>query len=546
MPVSPALIPFAHFNPEGAEHGLEGLARADNALPLYGGWYAWPSTGTSSNLSGGPILGSYCHTWPAGLGGSSYRPDAITEYHGTEAGLYTYDPALDTWADITRAAGVYAAGALVPAAWRFASFGNDVWAANGVDVPQRRIANAGQFVNGVTSTFVPVPKFLVPLREFMIAAHLNQANRFADEFAWSDVDDPTWYDPADATRTDSLAGSKRIRSARGAITGAVGGDYVIFWKRSSMHSLQFTGGQDIFHLDTISRGIGCPYPGSIVAASDGWNYFRALDGFYRQKGLGEPEPIRGMAWLTGDLEMSPFAISEALPTTMWREDLRVIGVESPSTGLIFWFWKSRAGGVQDDDKKITGACFDTRSQRWGGLLRTSQPEYFSTACSRPVNDQAEVALLWDVVATRGPSSGTNAVRSSFHGTSAHAATLATKKFALSFDEANRGRQVRITGIMPVIGTESVNQYAGPGLLAIPAGTQVKVHRSNDPTFVLALDADGGLVSPITDTADTTQVDEWGYFPVNVEGFWFVVELVFPVSPGFRSLPGVYVRYEVIG
>lgn len=545
MPPEVTLIPFPGFNPDGAEHGLDGLARADNALPLYGGWYGWPDTGTSANLAGGPVLGSYCHTWPANVGVGSYSPDAITEFHGTEAALYTYDPVLDAWTAVTRGAGPYALGALVPAAWRFASWGNDVWAVNGVDVMQRRVNNAGAFTNSVTSTFVPVPRYLAPLREFMIAAHLNQVGRFVDEFAWSDADDPNNYDPATGTGT-SLAGSKRIVTRRGAITGIVGGEYAVIFKRRSMHALQLTGGKDIFRLDEISGSIGCPYPGSIVEGSDGYIYFRGMGGFYRQAGLQPPELIPGAAWVTGDLRFSPFAISETVPTTMWREDLRVIGAESPSTGLIFWFWKSRAGGTQDDDQKFTGISFDTRTLRWGGLLRTSDPERFSTICSRPVNDQADLSLLWDVVATRGGlGGGTTAQRSSFHGTNAHAANFSTRKFSLSMDDVNRGKPRRITGIMPLLGTGSNTSYTGPGLLPIPTGTQVKVHRSNDPTFTTVLDADGGLVSPTTDTTDTTQLDEFGYFPNTLEGRWFVLEVVLPLNAGYRSVPGAYVRHEPV-
>lgn len=535
---SVSFVPFSEWKPDGKEHGLEGIGVAENVLPMAGSWRSLPqftSSDPTNALALGPAHRSWVHIYPSGVGGSSYVGDNVTEFYGFKTAIYT-KPFGGAFANISRGGG-YSAGALQPAAWSFASFGNDIWACNGVDDLQRRTDNAGNFANGAVSAFLPIPRFLATVGEFLVVANLNQANRFADEVAWSDVGDATYFSPRDATRPSSAAGSLRVRSRPGQITGLVGGEYGCVLKRRSMHLLSFIGGDDVFRRDDISGGIGTAWPGSIVEAPDGFVYFLGPDGFYRQIGSSPPEKLPGVSQWIYDRSLYPtHALGGTPPALMYVEDKKVQGVCSPSGGIIVWLL------MNDSLTYDLGVVLETATLRWSTYRPTTAGQT-ATIHQVPVNVSgadwlADIAgSFWD---------GTNTRRWAWGTTGSHALKLATDRFALSYSDGGEAEQVTIDGVNLVMaerkaetGVLGVDDFALEGL---PAATKVRVIGSNDPLFVRRNDVLGSQVNPRISETTWASVNEQGWLPVALTARWFVVEVSIPIGTHvIQSFPGAYIR-----
>lgn len=540
-------IPFTNFRPGSPEHGT-GLMRADNAFPVLGAWRPMHEPDLGATLAGqGPILGGYCHTYPTGIGSGGYSGDAVTEFWGTRTNLFTQSGGFTS---ISRGGG-YGAGALVPSEWNFASFGNDIWAANGVDALQRRTNNAGNFANGVTSTtFVPVPRFVATVRESLVVGFLNQAGRFADEIAISDVGDATYFDPADANRPASTASNQRVRSRPGQLTGLVGGQYGRIFKARSLHSLIFTGASDHpYEVDEISSTTGTPCGKSIVECSDGFLRFWGGDGFYRQAGTAPPEKISPASLnnllIEAEMDFYDHAVTRLLPGTMHTEGLRFVGAQSLPSGVVFWLYQSI--GVSDE-KMTRIVAHDPTSGEWGlinlegaaGAGYIAQTNGLSYIMSRPINTSQATSLLWDLVGAW--TDGTDAKYVRFDLNTAIQATFATQRFSLSEEGEISTSSPRITGILPVASRQQTTGSPHYGLRTLPEGVVIRVIGANDPHFVAIENPPGTQISPRSEVF--TRDSDFGWWTGAIQARWFIAEMVYPAGATTeRGFVGAYVRWE---
>lgn len=538
------LIPFADFRPGAAEHG-SGLLRAENALPLWESWRSLPAYAVNGAtlLSTTPVLGSYIHTYPSGMATATYIGDDQTEFHGLRTSLRVYSGG--AWNDVSRGGG-YAAGAAVPGGWRFASFGNDIWAANWYDVIQRRTNNAGNFANGPTSTFAPVARDLMVVREYMVAISLNQVGGAVDEFAWSDANDATWWDDKTvAARPASLAGRKAIRSRPGQLLRGIGGEYGRLFKRRSIFALQFTGGNDTFRLDEVANGVGLYWPGSLIECRDGAARFWGGDAFYSQNGLAPPEKIspESLNSFLMDYELDTvwsYSLDRTWPTSAWHEDLYMQGWQSQFNGLCFWPYRSK--GATSPGRAGRLLVHDPGSGEWDLInLGLTANEGISTLIGNPVNTASQTGVVADLLATY--FDGANVARLRFDQTTSMAATFATQRFRLT-PEGHVGSPPVITGVMPVFSTVASTGAPDYRLAALPAGTQIHVVVANDPNFTQQLDEDGTQISPRYESHAVSDMDDWGWFPVNLQGTWGLVVVEWPAGvDDFRALGGARVRTQ---
>lgn len=541
-------IPFTGFAPGSPEHGT-GLLRAENVIPVLGSWRPMSQTLVGGTLASpvSYVIGGYCHTYPSGTGSGAYSGDAATEFWGTGGTLHTYGSGVFT--DVSRGAG-YAAGALVPSEWNFASFGNDVWAADAVDVLQRRTNNTGAFADGPTSAFVPVPRFVATVREFLVVGSLNQAGRFADEIAISDVGDATYFSPRDAVRPSSVAGSQRVRSRPGQLTGLVGGQFGRIFKRRSIHSLIFTGASDFpFQLDEISGTTGTECGKSIVECSDGFLRFWGGDGFYRQAGTAPPEKISPPSLNNLLIEAHMDAVwryraTRFRPVNMYQEGLRFQGAESRQSGVVFWLYLTAA---DDDVLNVRMVAHDPTSGEWGlvnlegaaGAGYQAGLDGVTCLISAPINTAQSVSLLWDLLAC---DYGSDVRRISFDTTTPMQAIFATQRFSLAGEGELGSAMPRVTGFLPVMAREATSGSPDYNLRPLPEGVTVRIVAANDPHFVDVADEAGTQVSPRNElfTRDT----DFGWFTGSIAGRWFLAEMTYPAG-GFneRGFLGAYVRWE---
>jgi hypothetical protein len=533
------------------EHG-DGLALAENVVPAYG--VKRPLEGreqSGANLLTGTLNSEYPHIWPTNPSAASYVGDESTEFHSSKTNIYVYDRSVDAYTSIR--SGLAAAGE--PPAGRWASFGNDVWYTNRIDNLQVRAANAGNFVNGTTtSTFKPIARDICVVRNYMMVFDLSNATFGPDAYAWSVPGNPAVWDAA----ASGGGGAGFIRSRPGQIMRAIGGEFARVFKRGSMHALTFTGdvvgtNGGTWREDVISDGIGTAWPSSVVPGDQGAIYFLGNDFyFYRQVGMNPPErvsPYAVSAWLS-DFDFSPGAISRDTPSTMSDEDLWVQGTYNPSTGIIFWAYRGKADvGPREKTRGIFYSTVTGEFTTWNGAGGAGVTHTIQTLGNIPTPSTTET--LAGIVATTYFDS-TSSYRWTFSNTTIYTARLVSRKqaLALSEQEAPVASPVNIKGVIPVVSTEVgyTGTPAAGSYEPIPTALTVIVTVSSDPNFK-TITSGATVINPRQETAvaSTNADPDSDLFPfVESQGTWQYFELQLPNTAGteLRAMPGLWIAWEV--
>ncbi len=545
-------VDFGTLRWGSGEHG-DGLVLAENCATLYGvkrpleEWKedaSFPVTETLMNSI-------YGHIYPSGSGTSSYVGDAVTEFHGSKTKIWVRASS-GAWTNLSGAA--YAAAG-EPAAWSFASYGNDVWAANYLDELQVRANNTGNFATGTGgSVFKPKARFLAVVKNYMLAFDLNNAGHFSDSYAWSVPGNPAVWDAA----ASGGGGTGRITSRPGQIMGVVGGEFARVFKRNSMHVLQFTGdvigtNGGTWREDVISESVGTPWPGSIVVGDQGFIYFLGNDSyFYRQAGVNPPERLSSFevsAYLKDSI-FSPAALSIVAPDTMTNESLHVQAAYNQKTGCLFWAYRATLDpNVRSKTKgvfysSVTGefTTLDTERSRNGTLnIQTlaGLPESVGTG-----ETTAGIVGIWN-------SGGPSTYRWTFSGTDAWPFRLITRRQAIGLANHEEPKPIRIIGALPIVSTASLGDLHRTKFEGFPPNLTFGVVVSNDPNFSVVLD-DVTEVNPRYEgvRADASADPDTGLFPFTAYGAWQMFQLSLPVELDtidqgvlLRAMPGFWVRYE---
>lgn len=539
-----AFIPFNAFSPGGSNFGDQ-LTDVRNCLPLYGSYYPLRQKSAGNQVADSPVIGAYAHIFPTGIGTGSYVADASTIFAGTRTKLY--DTGTNPWTDLSRGGGYAAAGE--PGGWRFASFGNDVWAVNALDAAQLRAANTGAFANGITSTFKPIGRFIGVVREFMIHASLANAGRYADEFCWSDANDAAWFDDRTGTRPASVAGSKRIVSRPGQITGFVGGEFGKFYKRRSIHALQFTAGNDVWRLDEISHGVGCALPSSLIPGEDA-DYFFSGRGFYSQSGLDAPQKISPPdidQLFTDGIHFGDSGFFHGTMSAMSQEDNLMVGVEDWKTGLKWWFYKAGFSLFPSSTPLNAAVVYDPQSGLWSRVEETGLVNglSFYRGVAYPENaTELSSSETVRMVFFDDDGSG-NSRRCTFSG--AHEqAVLQTERQVISFPDMSPTGRFRLNGVLPVFTTPASASWTDVPTTVTAANVSIQVRASNDPQYTAVNDADGNAVSPRTETYTLADANEWGWFPHSVEGRVWDITVTIPAGSEWRNFTGLWINGDPVG
>lgn len=514
MPIT--FVPFDGWSPGGGYFG-EGWANTLNLYPSFDSWRPWRTFDLSGNsLADGPLCGRHAHQWTAGIGTTGYLPDLVTLFTGSPTRLYVCNPSAGTFAGVSPVG--FTANA---AAWRFASVGNDIWATNWLDPMQRRTNNAGNFAAGVVSTFKPVPRFLVTVREHMLVANLTNAGRFQDEIAWSDADDVTNYDKAVGTST-SLAGNKRLTSIPGQITGLVGGQYALAFKRNAIFYLEYTGTTQVFRPDVLSNHIGTALPSSIIDSRYGV-FFLGGDGFYVIQGLGAPQKI-STPGVDQFLLESLFSQRPSSGVPALVEDMQMFGFQSPSLPLIGWTfrydWNTQGA--------VYGIVYNPVTQQWS-------PVTVAEAAPAPyVTCPVELPYSIELYSSLGAFAfdGTTARYASLSSSSVHSSRLQLRFRPANFEDATEMGQSVVTGILPVFSklTPATTGTLRPTVTVEP---MLDPFRAAGPAEV-RVDADRSGIA--------------GWYPFQASGRLFRITIDLDSSvpdPDFSDFHGVWVNQRLL-
>ena len=96
---------------------------------------------------------------------------------------------------------------------------------------------------------------------------------------WSDVTDKVEWEPTDLT----TAGSLSVQNGSKILTGAPTYRETLIFTDSTLNSLKFVGGNDVFRLDEISAGVSLIGPNA-VTTQDNETYWMGTDNFYMYNG----------------------------------------------------------------------------------------------------------------------------------------------------------------------------------------------------------------------------------------------------------------------
>jgi len=451
-----------------------------------------------------------------------YRGDINTMFAGTATALYEVDEV--DFDDISIAGG-YTSGATTATGWHFASWGNDVIATNKVDPVQVRVANAGDFANLITSADTPQARFVAAVRNHLMLGDINYTGHFSDEVWWSKVEDASTFD--DPFVPANQSDFQRILSQPGQIMGLVGGDFGLVFKRRSIHRMPWVGGRAVFAVEDLSRGIGTPYPRSIVNYL-GQTYFWGGNSFYVTDGYSPPQKIGSQVlsrFLTDSLYSADSIIQES-PASLAIEDQVMVGSYDPAAGVILWSYQRKGTDAYQHDRVLV---YNPAEDRWA-LFNSEDDLAFNIEIPNTIDSNSwllkgTACFEWD---------GADTFWFRYADDHTAAATLKTKKQTMALDGQEKPVQARIRGVMPIL---TINGQTEP-ITKYPL-VSLTVEAYSDPRFFT-----GGE----TVTYTQSSANEAGWFPVDVNGSWFRFQLDIPeLAPQMMTaVAGLYVDWEPRG
>ncbi len=511
--MSIVFVPFDGWTASPSYIG-EGWSTVVNLYPAFGSWKPWPRFAPAAGeVADGPMVGAHVHIWASGAGSGAYFPDAQTIFAGSTQRLYSVDPATGAFTDISRAA-LYGPDY---AGWRFASIGNDIWASNWIDPLQRRANNAGLFANGVTSTFTPCPRFIVPFREHLLGGNLSNAGRRQDEIVWSDADNAPNFDAPAGTST-SLAGSKPLVSLPGQITALVGGQYGLAFKESGMFYLEYTGTSQVVRPDVFSDTVGTRFPSSVIQTKSHGLFFLGADGFYNVVGLAPPVKVSPPG-------VDQYLIDSTFSTNAYGfftffEDTQCESFLAPG-GLVGWAfrfgWTTHGNNVALLYNPVTQQWTTTDLADPDGENLAARP---TVMVSRPYADtlmERTAALTWDGLVSKYAPLSSSLVR---------AARMGLRFRPLNFDESEFKQTVAL-GVLPIFSKSSAS--------GAPLTPSVTVEPLLDPF--------GSPGTPET-RVSTDRNPASGFYPFETASRHLRVSVTC-AEEDFKSFEGVWLNTELL-
>jgi hypothetical protein len=302
---------------------------------------------------------------------------------------YTTNPGDDDYAQSTD----------VPFPWNFCSYGPLLIATNYVDeVQYLDFTNSGavtsipdledpgnastpwRFQNLITSTAVPQARFAATVRSALMLANVVDNTTFSNDdpvssmLYWSDFGDPANFDVGVGAST---AGFLPLVQTPGEITGLVGGESAIVFKASSILMVRFVGGTYVFEPHIISNTVGCPSNKSIVEVGNDI-FFWTGAGFavIRDRQRLELLGIGKIDKFIRDTDYEPTAIRPPGATDPRAQEMAVVGVYDPFSGLIFWAYQGEHYRDETREERLLVKnaiiCYNPVEDRFSYLRGESQ------------------------------------------------------------------------------------------------------------------------------------------------------------------------------
>ncbi len=288
-----AVIPFAEWRPDMP--ALSRWAReATNVVSAEEGYVPLNSLATVSSALSARAQGA---AWFRGTDGG------VKMFAGDAAKLYLLSSV--TWNDVSRIMGG-AYGTPADGAWRFAQFGSQAIAVNGIDAPQKFDLSVGTSWAALGGS-PPIGTFITIVRDFVLMGKIGSASQRAQ---WSGFNNCETWGSSATTQADF-----QDLPDGGNVTGLLGGEYGLIFQETSIRRMTYEGPPVIFRIDKIANDIGASVPGSVAGLLD-MAFFLHKSGFYMVRAGQAITPIgRGKVdktfWAEFD-EASQFRSSSAI------------------------------------------------------------------------------------------------------------------------------------------------------------------------------------------------------------------------------------------
>ena len=344
--------------------------------------------------------------------------DLMRIYGGTKKELYQVED-IDTGdiSDVTNYTD-YASGygqTNQPQAWNFCSWGGNVVATNfedgiqwmdiengAIEFDDLLVSNTdANAVTGVKAKFVDV------VQNNLVIANINHNDYTPYSVGWSYFDDPTKFA---APSYSNLSDFQTLRQTPGEITGLVGGDYGIIFKRNSIYRMSYVGAPIMYRFDVIARGVGTARPNSIVVAND-IIYFWDGNAFQAIQGGNAPVPISdgAVSRMLTDHILDGFTFDNVaanqrayLPGVYSNTrgyDISMCGAYDRTTSTIWWVYTA-PGDTTGANWKSKAVTYNTRTGQWGFVDFNTYPDTVRIA-----NEQAGIRVSFPVGLTNDPPLG---------------------------------------------------------------------------------------------------------------------------------------------
>lgn len=387
-------------------------------------------------------------------------------YVGTNDNIY--EVATGSFIDVTRTASDYGVTGLADIArlWDFTSWGDDVIAVNYADVPQRRVSGATNFTDLITSSDVPRARFCAVVGAQLVLADINPTS-YSDGrpyTLWSSyLLDPTQFAPADY---DNLSSIFQLVAKPGAITGLVGGEYGIVFKRNSIWRMSFVGVHSIFQFDLIAEGIGCAYPQSIVSAGRDV-YFWGPGGIYVLRDGYSVERISSgrVEKFLFDASYEPQGIYNTFGSDTRQNEALCWGAYDSHSGLVWWLYRSPS---EPEFKLDHMVCYSTAENRFttvdeSGMDWTMILGRQNTVTNEPILNRGVLGFRYTDTETRFEK---------FIGEDTLTAQMKTKVITPTSWGYDMGRECEIQMVRPMYTSQ----------------TAQSVGQTDEPNFTITIDS----------------------------------------------------------
>jgi hypothetical protein len=249
---------FGQLRPDLPDLLNTDLEDALNCIPLAASYGPFPDPVPYSGSASSNVNSAYSTLDTNGLGYT---------FVGTQTTLYR--DSVTTMANVSRTATYTTAS---DGHWEFTTFGQTVYAVNGVDAMQwYTMGTSTRFLDQSASASAPIAAHIASVRDFIFVGNISG---FANRVQWSQINLPTRWTISQQKQADfqDLPGSSKVV----AITG---GDFAAIFTNISVWRAMYVGAPLIFRFDEVAPGIGCMAGGS-VARFQNISYFLSSSGFY--------------------------------------------------------------------------------------------------------------------------------------------------------------------------------------------------------------------------------------------------------------------------